>query len=762
MDTYHRRDVSNEELHFILASSLDGFLLVDSNGYIFEANSSYCQLVGYSREELLHIHISALDANESAEDVARRSEEIRQKGALRFETKHKHKSGVLVDIEVSANYSPVQGGSFCSIIRDITDRKQAEKALFESENRFRSVMEKIPNIAVQGYRLDGTVIFWNHASELLYGYPAEEALGANLFDLIIPIEMKEGVITAVQQMIDSGEPIPADELLLQRKDGSRVPVFSSHALITPVGRPPELFCLDIDLTERKYAQESLEAMLNALPDLMFRLDSEGVIHEFRSSAVDLLYIPPEVFLNKRIEEVLPEETAQIIMTALGAAAQSGICRDAAYSLPTPQGEIWYEFSIAAMGKTATNFIMLSRDITDRKRAEDKLISAKTAAEAGSIAKSEFLANISHEIRTPMNGVIGNVQLLRFTELTDEQKQYVEFIEADANHLVSVINDVLDISKIEAGKIDLEQTPFSLHNCISDLTRPQESRIHAKGLSLQTDIDSNIPEILTGDPLRLKQVLRNLLGNAVKFTEAGGIQIRIAMLERNDKKVRLCFSIIDTGIGIKPEAVEKIFTPFSQADASMTRRFGGTGLGLSICSRLVGLMGGNIRVESLEGKGSTFHVTLPFFVSEQPLTTHDASKLATTLPVWEGAPLRILLVDDSLTNLAMVANLLRRLGHEVTSCSDGSEALEQWRSNQFDRILMDIQMPVMDGIEATRIIREQEKKSGKHIPIIALTAHALNEQRNHLLVSGFDGYVSKPIDLATLNAEMKRIVQQRTV
>jgi signal transduction histidine kinase/ActR/RegA family two-component response regulator len=388
--------------------------------------------------------------------------------------------------------------------------------------------------------------------------------------------------------------------------------------------------------------------------------------------------------------------------------------------------------------------------------EHELIKAKAAAEAASCAKTEFLANMSHEIRTPMTGVIGNAQLLRFTHLTKEQEKHLACIEFDANNLVSVINDVLDISKIEAGKVELEQAAFSLRTCIRDLLKPLEPRMNAKGVTLCTEISSTVPDSLTGDPLRLKQILRNLVGNAIKFTEKGEIQVRVELLESASDRARLRFSVIDSGIGIKAEVLEEIFSPFSQADTSVTRRFGGTGLGLSICRRLVRLMGGEVTVESVEGKGSTFYVTVPFQINRQPVAPQQELSQTNTVPVWEGTPLHILLVDDSLTNQTMTANLLRHFGHTVTCAENGEEALKQWQKGAFDTILMDIQMPVMDGIEATRIIREHENKNGGHTPIIALTAHALNEQKEHLMVSGFDGYVSKPIELTVLNAEMKRV------
>ncbi|MDK9718939.1 MAG: ATP-binding protein, partial [Trichlorobacter sp.] len=333
--------------------------------------------------------------------------------------------------------------------------------------------------------------------------------------------------------------------------------------------------------------------------------------------------------------------------------------------------------------------------------------------------------------------------------------------ADAKHLVSVINDLLDISKIEAGKMELEQTPFSLRDCINGLLKPMTPRIATKGLILKAEIDNTVPDALVGDQLRLKQILRNLVGNAIKFTEQGSITLRVELREELESKALFHFSVIDTGIGISPEALGKLFTPFTQADSSVTRKFGGTGLGLSICNRLAGLMGGQISVESSEGTGSSFHVTLPLQISQPGAFAQEEQLQTSASTEWQGAPLSILLVDDSQTSQIMAASLLRHFGHRVQTAGNGADALELWHKGRFDIILMDIQMPVMDGIEATRIIREEERTTKHHTAIIALTAHALVEQRNHLLSSGFDGYVSKPLDIVVLHTEMKRVVEQNT-
>ena len=547
--------------------------------------------------------------------------------------------------------------------RDITERREMEEALRESEQRFRLLMEDIPSVAVQGYAMDGTVVFWNRASESLYGYSDSEALGANLLDLIIPQEMREGVTAAMQQMISTGISIPAGELLLKRKDNSRVPVFSSHALVKTVVGQPIMYCLDIDLSARKQAEAELEQH------------------------------------RHHLEELVVSRTAE-------------------------------------------------------------LAQAKAAAEAANVAKSSFLANMSHEIRTPMNAIIGMAHLMRRSGISPEQSERLDRIDTAGEHLLATINDILDLSKIEAGKFVLEDTPISIASVLGNARSILGERAQAKGLRLYVKAQT-FPADLHGDPTRLQQAVLNYATNAIKFTEQGSVTLRALIQEDAADSLLVRFEVEDTGIGVAPESRAQLFNAFVQADNSTTRRYGGTGLGLAITRRLAELMGGTAGLESTPGAGSTFWFTARLSRkvhqagSDQPASPSgvDAERLIRQNHLGS----RILIVDDEPVNLEIAAFLLEDTGLIVDRAEDGLQAIERARKTPYALIIMDMQMPRLDGLEATRQIRQFPAFSAT--PILAMTANAFAEDKARCFDAGMNDFLIKPFDPDVLLSTVLRCLEQ---
>lgn len=385
-----------------------------------------------------------------------------------------------------------------------------------------------------------------------------------------------------------------------------------------------------------------------------------------------------------------------------------------------------------------------------KRSREELEVAKQSAEEALVYKSEFLANMSHEIRTPINGIIGMSEFLDNTKLDEKQAEFVRIIRSSANSLLNLINDILDFSKLEAGKIELENLDFDLYEHIEDTLKSMTFKAEEKGLQLKQIIQPDVPRALNGDPTRLRQVLLNLISNALKFSEKGCVTVKVSLLDKIDDNCIVKIEVIDTGIGISPEGMQRLFKSFSQVDASTTRNYGGTGLGLVISKSLSEMMGGKISVESELGKGSNFWFTIKMGISKMELVEKLRQEESST-DDHEMKKLTILLAEDNLVNQKVASIHLEKLGHTVKVANNGIAAFKAFKSSEFDLIFMDVQMPEADGYEATGLIRNEERKknAGKRIPIIAMTANAMKGDKEKCIEAGMDDYISKPFTAKAL-------------
>ena len=648
------------------------------------------------------------------------------------------------------------------VSRDISERTKAYELLRLSEEKFSTAFKSSPDAFTLTRFRDGVFLDINESFTEQLGYRLEDVIGKSSLELNLWVNSTDRELM-VQQIMDKGS-VRNLEAQFRRKNGQIQTGLMSTSLIVVNGEKCLLNFVR-DITERKQAEELLRlseekfaSAFKASPDSvnLNRL-TDGTYLEVNGGFCSITGYRQEEVLGKSSFDlniwVVPEDRQRLVQEL----KQHGVVKNLETQFRCKDGSIITgQMSACIITVNGEQCLLnITRDVTERKQYEEELKQARRSADAANRAKSEFLANMSHEIRTPMNGIIGMAQLLQFTDLNHEQQEYLQCLESSTKNLLSLLNDILDLSKVESGKIELENTPFSLRQSIQEVVITQLSLIHKKQLKLTTDLSEEIPELLHGDPLRIKQILLNLLGNAIKFTDTGSITIAARIGDRQDNAIKICLSVSDTGIGMTPEALGRIFAPFEQADNSTTRKYGGTGLGLTICRRLAELMGGKIWAESVAEEGSCFFVELPFAMPEQAQIPH--AKPVSHILADTTRKLKLLLAEDNELNAATIIAMLHKLGHQVELTNNGQQALDSLHKNNYDCILMDISMPVLGGNEVTCIIREAEQQTGQHIPIIALTAHALRGDREAFLKSGFDGYIAKPVDILQLAAELNRLV-----
>jgi PAS domain S-box-containing protein len=616
---------------------------------------------------------------------------------------------------------------------------------------------------------EGKIEEFNASAEKIFGWRRADIVGRNIRLLMSDAERANGQVGLLAYLRDSDANVAPnnEEIDALRRDGSLVPIRIAvgHARLGD----RELFvCFVTDITERREmvaalraSEQQFRSLIGTIPGISYRSRIEGA-HPmvFISDAVervagyparDFLGEPPGTAPRRCFGALIHAADRVRVSEAIRTALAEDRPYLVEYRLLHADGSTrWLWENGAGVRNEAGVLTWLDGvilDISERRTMEDALRQAKEAAEQAAAARASFVANMSHEIRTPMNSILGFTDVLLDGELAPEQRRHLDTVRNAGRSLLRLLNEILDTAKLEKGAVELEINDFNLLSLIDELSSTLAANARAKGLQVDIHYDPALPTNLRGDELRIRQVLTNLLDNAIKFTAAGSVTLRAEQQEG-----MLHFSVKDTGIGIAAERLQAIFDPFTQADASMTRRFGGTGLGTTISKQLVELMGGKIWGESVVGEGTTFHVVLPLMVAR--FAPQQARvRTAAALP-----PLRVLAADDVPQNLELLQLLMARRGHTMTAVSDGAAVVEMAARQEFDLILMDFQMPVLDGLAATRRIREQEQATGRaRVPVIAMTASVLAEHRRASAEVGMDGFASKPVDWVTLSHEIARVL-----
>ncbi|MGC9029737.1 MAG: PAS domain S-box protein [Desulfomonilaceae bacterium] len=898
----------------ILATSPAGIVTYSSEGAFVSANEAAEHILSKIRDFDLRGNFRESDFWKRSGLFSEALRVLAQRCSGRTEIRIADVSGgdLWLDCRL-ASFQTGNGLHLLLMVHDITDQKRTERALAEAVSQFEGLLQAATQVSIIATDVNGIIRVFNTGSERMLGYSAEELVGKETPKRFhLDSELKEHAAYLSQLY---GKPITELQSLSYRakkggyeekewtyvtKDGRHLTV---HLAVTAVknkaGDITGFLGVAQNITERKKAEEELrkanrfqKRLLETALTAIFLVNVDRVITDVNDEFCRITGFTREELIGQPCMVFADQPCKDKCGLFNGLPGQDGVWRKQC-TVKSRDGRTLTVLKNATIMKDDHGKIIGGMesfvDVTE-------LIEARIAAENASRAKSEFLANMSHEIRTPMNGIMGMTELALNTELTEEQHEYLSAVKSSAESLLSLINDILDFSKIEAGKLEIVPINFALRYCIDTTLKSLAVTAQNKGLELACHIPLDVPDALVGDPGRLRQVLINLVGNAIKFTSIGEVVVRVALLEAQEDEALLEFSVSDTGIGIPPEKQRKIFEAFEQVDGSTTRFYGGTGLGLAIASKLVELMGGSIGVESAPGKGSTFRFTARFGIQKEKedltraidvpelkglraLVVDDNATNRTILvemlaawglktaevesgraalaalkqaqqehnpfsfalidymmPEMDGfqlasiiredpsltdliilmltsvgerghakkckdsgiaaylvkpvnrqelfdaltmtlgktdAPrakrtlltrhsiresrkrLSILLAEDNPINRKLAVKMLENMGHTVKTAYNGREAVEAFESQHFDLILMDIQMPDMDGIQATSIIREKEKALGIRIPIIAMTAHALAGDRERFLAAGMDGYVSKPITAKELYEAVER-------
>jgi len=749
-----------------------GIAEFDLLGKCTRANEKYSEFLGYEPEELIGFSVSDISAPEFVDDAVERLRRLKS-GEISADVTEKQflrKDGALVWGNLWVSQIRDRHGELdCYIIFlvDIDERKYAEEELAAKESQLRFVLDNMPG-GIRFLDEDWRLVLFNKQYCKLWGLPEEIVkVGTPVRDLITFMvnrgDYGEGDRRELVQSVMNAQKFATEPQQYERTSAAGEIL---ECRTQPVGGG-SFVSIYTNVTERKKAEQDLlekEELLRTAIDYMsgsfFMVDKDLRIQVYNDKFPELAQVDPaNVFVGAHLKDILRE---QVIADDYGSGnpdevlekrIESYRARDfSTVTLPMPDGHI-IEFMRAPTGDGGT--VAIGRDITEQRHAEEKLREAKEEAEAATEAKSEFVAMVSHEVRTPMNGVLGMARLLLETDLLPEQHEFAQNVVSSGEGLLTILNDLLDFSKLESGKLEIEIVPFAPNRLITDTVSLMATNAREKDLDLTCDISPELPEVLIGDINRVRQILFNLLSNAIKFTSKGSVSVAVTGAVGEDGKSAFKLAVTDTGVGLTKKESEKLFAAYTQANVEVARKYGGTGLGLAICRQLAELMGGDISVDSARGKGSTFTLSLSLDVGGEDdvvvsLPLADQSQNLAYAP-------RVLLADDNAMNRKVALGMLRKLASHTYVAENGQQALDLIDEHKyFDVVLMDRHMPVMDGIEATRQIRALDEPASQ-MPVIGLTAAATRDEIETCLESGMNAVVTKPIDPGKLIDAIRRLI-----